>query len=198
MTTPITEISARLSDNGGSGVSLTLSTIKLTRPDGVVYYHGKNATQTNDGVSRIILTLNSPQSINGTYTIHVTAVDNRYNSTGEINFTFTLQVSVAEQEESFAESIKAYPQPATQGYINIAYDLLNQSRVKIEIYNLLGELVFDEDYDDMMLPQGPKKYVWSLMNEYKKKVAPGVYIYRIKTDDGSNVFEVTKKMVVIK
>jgi hypothetical protein len=76
----------------------------------------------------------------------------------------------------------------------ISFGLPEDSDVRIEIFNLLGQKV-------KTLMNGPqragfKRVVWNGDDQSGKSVSSGVYFYRLLTDDGS--FERSKKMMLLK
>ncbi len=74
----------------------------------------------------------------------------------------------------------------------IAYSLPEGTKVKLEVYNLLGQKVkvLVDEYQNA----GIKKVVWDGRNERGEKVSSGIYFYRL--DAGNNVQ--TKKMSLLK
>jgi hypothetical protein len=74
----------------------------------------------------------------------------------------------------------------------IAYDLPKASEVQLIIYNMLGQKVKTLVHGT----QEPKQYkiLWNGMNEQGEKVASGIYIYQLRTDETV----ATKKMILMK
>ena len=85
-----------------------------------------------------------------------------------------------------------YPNPFNPSTF-IKYDLPYQSRVKLEIFNILGQKVYT--LLNGIEPAGYKKLVWNA--DY---ISSGIYIYRIEASavDGSDKFTSLKKMVMVK
>lgn len=81
------------------------------------------------------------------------------------------------QAESTLEKTYCYPNP-TKGD-EIVFDKLTNN-VKVKIYNLAGELVYEEEWRDT---NGSHK--WECVNSHGKKLASGIYIYLL-TDPDSN------------
>lgn len=81
--------------------------------------------------------------------------------------------------ESFNTGVNIYPNPAKQNNLN--FDAVNNNKlIKIDCYNNCGSLF------DSISVNHTNKYV------YKKKLQPGVYLFKILTTKGT----VTKKVVV--
>ncbi len=97
--------------------------------------------------------------------------------------------------ESFKDSIRAYPNPAKSGRVTFRYNLSQNTRITIKIYTIMGDLVWESSYNDTA---GPGiTHDWGCVNKAGKKIASGLYIYRITADDGSQEVTVTKKLIVV-
>ena len=72
----------------------------------------------------------------------------------------------------------------------IEFTLVNEGRVKLAVYDLLGRkvAVLIDDYR----PAGPGSVTWDGRDTYGSTVASGVYIARLETADGVQ----TRKLVV--
>jgi len=75
---------------------------------------------------------------------------------------------------------------------SIRYQLPETGKVKIVLYNLLGQKF--KTLVNQELNAGSHKVIWNAINEYGSKVASGLYIYRMQVGD----FVDTKKMMVLK
>ena len=75
---------------------------------------------------------------------------------------------------------------------NITYELPISSRVKITIYDLLGNKV--KQLVNNRQSSGNKSIIWNAKNENNKKVSAGVYIYSIETSG----FKSSKKMLLLR
>jgi len=84
-----------------------------------------------------------------------------------------------------------YPNPFNPTTI-IKYDLKENSRVNLSVFNLLGEKV--KTLVDGVESAGNNSIEWDGKNEYREEVSTGVYIYRMKV---SNFFK-TRKMIFMK
>lgn len=102
---------------------------------------------------------------------------------------------VAEEEEikvpaSFSLS-QNHPNPFNSETV-IEYSLPKTSRVKISIYNILGQRV--RTLLDQRQPAGYKRVFWDAKNEKGKVVSGGIYFYRMETEE----FVRSKKMLFLK
>lgn len=79
--------------------------------------------------------------------------------------------------------------PAT----TISYDVPFNSRVRITVYNVLGQMV--DTLVDREHTAGTHKAVWQGRNRAGASVGSGVYIYRLTSEDG---FESTRRMLLLK
>lgn len=114
---------------------------------------------------------------------------NIYILSGENIYKFS---PTSETKESIRSEIIVYPNPCKGNLLNFRYNLKQDSRIRIDIYNIAGELI-----DSLMDTgfAGIKKTEWKIMN-----VASGTYIYKIEiisneTNKKENAFG---KIVIIK
>ncbi|MCJ7508335.1 MAG: T9SS type A sorting domain-containing protein [candidate division Zixibacteria bacterium] len=91
---------------------------------------------------------------------------------------------------SFALS-QNYPNPFNSETV-IEYTLPKQARVKIVIYNVLGQKV--KTLLDQKEPLGYRRVIWDGKNENGETVSSGIYFYRIETEG----FIQAKKMLLLK
>ncbi|MEZ4744801.1 MAG: T9SS type A sorting domain-containing protein [Calditrichia bacterium] len=84
-----------------------------------------------------------------------------------------------------------YPNPFNPS-TTLKYALPTNADVRLEIYNVLGQLV--KVLVDADQTAGFKTAIWDGTNQYGEKVASGIYIYRIKAAD----FVQSKKMILMK
>lgn len=89
-----------------------------------------------------------------------------------------------------------YPNPFNPS-TTIRFSLPVNSNVRLQIYNLLGEVV--KDIVNTNLPAGTHSFNWNADNNKNVKVTSGIYFYRLTADgvDGSKYSEV-KKMILLK
>ncbi|MFH1783674.1 MAG: FlgD immunoglobulin-like domain containing protein [bacterium] len=191
VTSPFTQVSAVLADeSGGSGVDLDNSTISLTDPSS----NAVSGTTTNNGTDTLILTVAS-QSTDGVYTIKVVPKDNTGNTGSDHTATFTLNVTTTSEQTTFQETVYVYPNPAKSGQATFAYTLSRASNVKLEVYSLMGELVYSSSKDDV---SGDRTWVWNCKNDGGGDVATGLYLYKLTVKEGSNTYETTKKLIIVR
>lgn len=84
-----------------------------------------------------------------------------------------------------------YPNPFNPKTL-IKFTLPKDSWVKIEVYNILGQKV--KTLVDERLTAGVKEVEWDSKGDNGLEVASGIYFYKIKADDFSDI----KKMVMMK
>jgi len=84
-----------------------------------------------------------------------------------------------------------YPNPFNPT-TNLAYELPKQAQVKLEIFNIRGQLV--NTLTDGIMPAGRHNLVWNGIDKNNRPVASGVYYYRLTTPSGS----LKKKMILLK
>ena len=85
-----------------------------------------------------------------------------------------------------------YPNPFNP-VTQIVYELPKASNVTLEIYNVLGQRVCTL-VNNLKQPTGTYNVIWNAVDDRGQKLASGVYIYRIQTNDFVN----SKKMVLIR
>ncbi len=107
--------------------------------------------------------------------------------------------SSEDSESTSSETAPAELQIEAQSYPNpfnpqteIAYNLPQNSYVKLTIYNAQGQKV--KSLVDEYQSAGPKKVIWDGCAEGGEKVASGVYLYRIE----AGPHNVTNRMVLLK
>jgi hypothetical protein len=90
-----------------------------------------------------------------------------------------------------------YPNPFNPT-TTIRYALPKEAQVRVQVYNILGQLVAELVND--VQNAGYHNIVWNGRNQYGTQVATGVYLYRLEArpTDGSAPFVSTKKMLLVK
>ena len=78
--------------------------------------------------------------------------------------------------------------PTTQ----IRFDVPNSNRIKLNIFNMLGQKI--KIFNMQNVPAGSHTIVWDSTDEFGEKVAAGVYLYQLETEE----FVETKKMILLK
>ena len=110
---------------------------------------------------------------------------------GGIGFDTSVLEEVETLKPSDFKLFQNYPNPFNQ-QTSISYRLKTFCKVKLEIYNALGQLVAVLADGDMM--PGAYKTIWNGRDISGKDVPSGLYFYRLKAGD----FEDVKKIVVLK
>ncbi|MDW7679057.1 MAG: Ig-like domain-containing protein [bacterium] len=109
--------------------------------------------------------------------------------TGERLMSESISVFVAKPEKYDLQ--QNYPNPFNSRTV-IHYQLPEQSRVEIRIYNILGQEV--KTLVDDIKQAGYHSVMWNGLDKYDNQVTSGVYYYRIV----GNNFVQTRKMVFLK
>ncbi len=84
-----------------------------------------------------------------------------------------------------------YPNPFNPSTI-IQFSLPRLSKVKIDVYNILGQSVRHLVNEEK--PAGQYQVIWNGLDNNGKSVSSGIYFYKIKTED----FSSSKKMLLLK
>ncbi len=84
-----------------------------------------------------------------------------------------------------------YPNPFNPA-TTIAYDLPERADVELEIYNILGQSIYDESFAGQ--EPGTHEIYWTARDNYGRELPTGIYFYRIKTGASKQ----TRKMVLLK
>ncbi len=188
VTEPISQIIIQLEDD--SGISLSSSSVVIYGPKNEIIKEG------NLSLSGNTLIFAFPQITNdGQYRIEVVASDTKGNKQ---TYTFYFNLQTQDPQKVFTSSLKLYPNPSNIGKTTIRYSLLNNSEVKIKIYNILGELIWEKTFEDTA--GNDKNLEWLCENNDGVPVGSGVYVITIKVKDKvlNREFTTTKKQVVIK
>jgi flagellar hook assembly protein FlgD len=187
---PFNTIVISLTDNGGSGVDFTNTLVSLVNSSGYVI---APSTSTNDNVGTITLTY-PQQSTNGTYTLTVTPVDKAGNKASPTISTFSLNVTQTGAQASFDDSIVAYPNPAKgQNTMTFGFTLAAISPLELDIFNIMGELIYSDNWTPTAT--GAQTRTWKIVNSSGKRLATGVYLYRISANGSTS--KNFKKIVVV-
>ncbi|MFC1521228.1 T9SS type A sorting domain-containing protein [Elusimicrobiota bacterium] len=179
-----------LDETSGTGTNGT--TANLTGPAG-----GTISVSSSILASAMTLSF-AAQSTTGTYTLSVTPKDTVGNTGSMVNLTFVLSIVIQQvtiTQDSFKTSVIAYPNPVRAAPINIEYTTVAASDVTLEIFNVLGERVYNKTQANVAA--GTNIMQWSLVNDASNKVGNGVYIYRLKAKNSSQTLKTVKKIMVI-
>ncbi len=85
----------------------------------------------------------------------------------------------------------AYPNPFNPT-INISYNLPNDSKVSLEIFNIKGQKIKTILSENQK--SGNHRTIWQGKDENEKKVSSGIYFYKLKTDQNEKI----KKIILMK
>lgn len=96
---------------------------------------------------------------------------------------------------AFQQSVAVYPNPVKNGLATFRYNLERAAKVNIKVYTIMGQLVWDKEYNDAAGTNIEHK--WELKNDSGNAIATGVYICRITADDGVEEMTVIKKLIVV-
>lgn len=100
-------------------------------------------------------------------------------------------VSVAETNVSFINEFAIFPNPVHNN-LNFSLRLTKPTRVKIEIYNVLGQLV--KLITNAQYNKGKNIIQWNLDDEANRRLANGAYFYRITMDKDT----ITGKLLLVR
>ena len=128
---------------------------------------------------------------------HLTIIARHPISTGDV-WAFSLDSIVQNFVPSSYTLFQNYPNPFNPN-TTIMYDLPTASRVRIRIYNILGQEVYTSP--DEVHNLGTYSVVWRSISNTGNSVASGVYFYRMEASslvDPKRSFTQVKKMLVLK
>lgn len=175
----------------------------------VLAYHGTTTIRQSVKILNVaskvtVFTLNEPNFSFSAPTIYdidndgiLEAVFARYaypytGAYGYVVYNTGVSTSVGGSIESLKFDLKQnYPNPFNP-LTNIEFTLDRSAVTKLEIFNSNGEQI--EKLLDSNLPAGKHNIVWNGENLSGRKLASGVYFYKISVND----FEQTKKMIFLK
>ena len=133
-------------------------------------------------------------SLFGEYKYYVTA---KYlNTEGEPTNTVAFSFPYVSNDESEVPGLvtklaQNYPNPFNPT-TTISFDLAKAGKVKLNVYNIKGQLVRSLVNEDLYA--GSHKVIWNGTDSRNRRVASGIYYYRLETKD----FSKTHKMVLMK
>ena len=190
LTSPFASLSVAMSDAGGSGVDLTGSMVMLTGPT----TNTITVTTSNNGTDTIILAF-AQQTTNGTYTMRIRPRDKVGNTASDVIYNFTLNISASGVSTAFAQSTFAYPNPVKcANFVTFAFTVNAPSTMKLEVYNILGELLYQENW--LAAQTGAQTKTWGLVNQSNNKLATGVYLYRLSSSSISTMPKFQKLIII--
>jgi len=95
--------------------------------------------------------------------------------------TATPTVSPTEPE-LILDLIGSFPDPFKEN-VRIVYYLSKEATITIKIFTISGEVVVE--YGNLKGVYGNNEFLWDGLNKSKRKVASGVFIFKIKANDGN-------------
>ncbi|NOY60438.1 MAG: S8 family serine peptidase [Calditrichaeota bacterium] len=104
------------------------------------------------------------------------------------------KVEIAEQTEAIPETYtleQNYPNPFNPT-TTITYRMPRAGKVKIEIYNMLGQRI--RTLVERNVPAGNYQVTWDAKDDFGKSVATGMYLYRMQSGD----FSAMRKLILLK
>ena len=126
--------------------------------------------------------------LSGTWTVEATdGIGITLAENGEITFIIDATQMVADK---FALD-QNFPNPFNT-VTSISYDLLNDSKVSLDIYNLTGQHIIT--LVDELQEKGIKVVQWQGVDKLGRQVDSGIYFYKLQAED----FIQTRKMVLLK
>ncbi len=128
----------------------------------------------------------------GVHSFYLTTV-NQFGSESDPSETveYVTAGSTGDDIPLITELVGNYPNPFNPDTI-IMYKLASPTRVDLRIYNIKGQLI-NKLVDEVQNP-GIHQILWQGNTLNDKKVAAGIYFYKLKTSGYSN----TRKMVILK
>ncbi len=137
----------------------------------------------------------------GNFTIDVDGRETRLTTSGTLHLASApvqLSIRVGESTEmpkEFALS-QNYPNPFNPT-TSIQYALPVQSRVRLELFSILGQRVATIVNDD--LPAGYHTATWNGLGDHGQPLGSGTYLLRLTANgDNSRTFSETRKMLLLK
>jgi len=112
--------------------------------------------------------------------------------TTEINFNMTPMVEAGEDQIPLATTlIGNHPNPFNPD-TNISYAIKEAGKVKIEVYNIKGQLV--KTLVNVIKEAGNSMVTWSGKDNNNKPVSSGMYFYKMRSGNYTS----SKKMIILK
>ena len=144
----------------------------LAGSDGTVLF-----TVPDEWQQDIIMTVYSPGNVSARKTIYSSLIADVEDDDPMLPVAFTLDQN--------------YPNPLNPA-TTIGFTLPKSSRVTLEIFNILGQMV-DRPLN-AVLPAGRHEIIWNGSDQADRPLPSGIYLYRLGSDFG----EQTRKMVLVK
>ncbi len=117
------------------------------------------------------------------------ATDHNHSGSGDFVYTQTLQlnplIDAVNEISVFEKSLRVFPNPANE-MVLLEYELKNKGEVGISLFSLDGKLIFQTEPTFQMPGIHQQTFERNQLG-----LPPGVYIVKIKTDEGQAVRKVT-------
>ena len=132
------------------------------------------------GITPYTFMLNNSTELSGTSIPNLAAgnygilVKDKNNCIKNTTFSIAAPTGVNETETQF-ESLEVYPNPATNN-VNINFSLKEQKNVKVELFDLSGQTIFQDEYNDIR----DKQTTLDL-----SMLASGTYLLKFGLPDGN-------------
>ncbi|KAA3601521.1 MAG: T9SS C-terminal target domain-containing protein [Calditrichaeota bacterium] len=166
-----------------------------TNLDYTLKVFNQNFDATFTGITDTIFTLMDSLEEVTIYNWFVEVTDGEFTVSSSDTFEFETTIGASIQEEAQLPETFAlkqnFPNPFNPT-TKINFDLPISSKVKLEIFNLLGQKV--RTLVDRKINAGFNSVTWNGKNDFGNQVSSGIYIYKIQTED----FTQSKKMVFLK
>ncbi|NPD48184.1 T9SS type A sorting domain-containing protein [Lentimicrobium sp. S6] len=145
----------------------------------IVIYYYKNVIDWESSIFPVENSINEFEILKQDMTINMvfTAITSFDNNMKNVMFTRTDMINHINTLEP-SNKLEISPNPSRKNF-NINFDLENEERVNIQIYNLQGELI-KKLYDDEML-SGNHQLEWNPKDE-GRQLNSGLYFIRLQTD----------------
>jgi photosystem II stability/assembly factor-like uncharacterized protein len=162
-------------------------------PAGVAGFTGYNVYRDDAVITTITATLFIDPNLDpGTYTYYVTALYGNYESIPSNEVVVEVVSAGNELVASGVELIGNYPNPFNPE-TQIAFAISEPGNATIEIFNIKGELV--RTIMNGNLPVGNHTVTWTGLDNNRKPVTSGVYLYKMTSNNNTSG---TKKMILMK
>jgi photosystem II stability/assembly factor-like uncharacterized protein len=164
-----------------------------TAPAGEIGLTGYNVYRDDVVISNITATLYiDPNMETGTYTYYITALYGTYESIPSNEVVVEVVSAGNDLVAHGIELIGNYPNPFNPE-TQIAFAISEPGNATIEIFNIKGELV--RTIMNGNLPAGNHTVTWAGLDNNRKAVTSGVYLYKMTSNNNSSG---TKKMILMK
>ncbi len=154
----------------------------------------EGGTSAKDIAWQIIFNPDSSQTPPQNGDVFLLATDKPFSS-GDIYLLDMSVLGIDGDEKTIADGFELfqnYPNPFN-GQTTIQFGLRNNAPVQIEIFNTLGQRVFNKELG--RLNAGQHRYIWNSINNQGNVISSGIYYYRIKV--GKKLSRVSK-MIILK